>query len=137
MVGGFLTFAYPFVKRWVSIPQFILGAAFGWAVPMAFAAQTGTTPELAWLLFGTALTWAQDLRDTAAEFDLVVVGAGHAGCEAALTAARLEGSIGGGDGRLVRAPPRGAGRHGPGIAHPGIACLIHRGWPKCVAGAAG
>jgi 4-hydroxybenzoate polyprenyltransferase len=58
VVGGFLTFAYPFVKRWVSIPQFILGAAFGWAVPMAFAAQTGTTPELAWLLFGTALTWA-------------------------------------------------------------------------------
>ena len=58
VVGGFLTFAYPFVKRWVSIPQFILGAAFGWAVPMAFAAQTGTTPELAWLLFGTALTRA-------------------------------------------------------------------------------
>ena len=58
VVGGFLTFAYPFVKRWVSIPQFILGAAFGWAVPMAFAAQTGATPELAWLVFGTALIWA-------------------------------------------------------------------------------
>jgi len=36
----------------------VLGAAFGWAVPMAFAAQTGETPELAWLVFGTALVWA-------------------------------------------------------------------------------
>ena len=58
IVGGALTFAYPFVKRYVSIPQFVLGAAFGWAVPMAFAAQTGGTPELAWLVFGTALVWA-------------------------------------------------------------------------------
>jgi 4-hydroxybenzoate polyprenyltransferase len=58
IVGGALTFAYPFIKRYVSIPQFVLGAAFGWAVPMAFAAQTGSTPELAWLVFGTALVWA-------------------------------------------------------------------------------
>ena len=36
----------------------MLGAAFGWAVPMAFAAQTGGTPELAWLVFGVALVWA-------------------------------------------------------------------------------
>jgi len=42
----------------VSIPQFVLGAAFGWAVPMAFAAQTGQTPQLAWLVFATALIWA-------------------------------------------------------------------------------
>ena len=42
----------------MSIPQFVLGAAFGWAVPMAFAAQTGETPELAWLVFGIALIWA-------------------------------------------------------------------------------
>ena len=58
IVAATLTVAYPFVKRYVSIPQFILGAAFGWAVPMAFAAQTGSTPELAWLVFGTALIWA-------------------------------------------------------------------------------
>ncbi|MBT8094454.1 MAG: 4-hydroxybenzoate octaprenyltransferase [Gammaproteobacteria bacterium] len=58
IVGAALTVAYPFVKRYVSIPQFILGAAFGWAVPMAFAAQTGSTPELAWLVFGAALIWA-------------------------------------------------------------------------------
>ncbi len=58
IVAGGLTVLYPFVKRYVSVPQFILGAAFGWAVPMAFAAQTGETPELAWLVFGTAMIWA-------------------------------------------------------------------------------
>ncbi len=58
IVGAALTIGYPFVKRFVSIPQFILGAAFGWAVPMAFAAQTGELPQLAWLVFGTALIWA-------------------------------------------------------------------------------
>jgi len=57
-VAAGLTIAYPFCKRFVSIPQFILGAAFGWAVPMAFAAHTGDTPQLAWLVFGTALVWA-------------------------------------------------------------------------------
>ena len=58
VVAAGLTIAYPFFKRFVSIPQFILGAAFGWAVPMAFAAHTGTTPRLAWLVFGVALVWA-------------------------------------------------------------------------------
>ncbi len=58
VVAAGLTIAYPFIKRYVSIPQFVLGAAFGWAAPMAFAAQTGETPELAWLVFGTALIWA-------------------------------------------------------------------------------
>jgi 4-hydroxybenzoate polyprenyltransferase len=57
-VAAALTIAYPFFKRFVSIPQFILGAAFGWAAPMAFAAQTGATPQLAWLVFGAALVWA-------------------------------------------------------------------------------
>jgi 4-hydroxybenzoate polyprenyltransferase len=42
----------------VSIPQFVLGAAFGWAVPMAFAAQTGEASQLGWLVFGCALIWA-------------------------------------------------------------------------------
>jgi len=58
VIGAVLTIAYPFIKRYVSIPQFVLGAAFGWAAPMAFAAQTGGTPELAWLVFGTAVIWA-------------------------------------------------------------------------------
>jgi 4-hydroxybenzoate polyprenyltransferase len=58
IIAAGLTVAYPFIKRWVSIPQFVLGAAFGWAVPMAFAAQTGGTPQLAWLVFGVAVIWA-------------------------------------------------------------------------------
>lgn len=58
VVAAGLTIVYPFIKRYVSIPQFVLGAAFGWAVPMTFAAQTGETPQLAWLVFGVALTWA-------------------------------------------------------------------------------
>jgi 4-hydroxybenzoate polyprenyltransferase len=58
VIAAGLTIVYPFIKRFVSIPQFVLGAAFGWAVPMAFAAQTGQTAQLAWLVFGTALIWA-------------------------------------------------------------------------------
>jgi 4-hydroxybenzoate polyprenyltransferase len=58
VVAAGLTIAYPFFKRFVSIPQFILGAAFGWTAPMAFAAHTGGTPQLAWLLFGATLVWA-------------------------------------------------------------------------------
>ena len=58
VVGAGLTIVYPFIKRFISIPQFVLGAAFGWAVPMAFTAQTGETAQLAWLVFGTALIWA-------------------------------------------------------------------------------
>jgi len=58
IVAAALTVAYPFIKRFVSIPQLVLGAAFGWAAPMAFAAQTGKTPQLAWLVFAAALIWA-------------------------------------------------------------------------------
>lgn len=58
VIAAGLTVVYPFIKRFVSIPQFVLGAAFGWALPMAFAAQTGEAPQLAWLAFGAALVWA-------------------------------------------------------------------------------
>ena len=58
VIGAALTIVYPFIKRFVSVPQFVLGAAFGWAVPMAFAAQTGELPRLAWLIFATAIVWA-------------------------------------------------------------------------------
>ena len=57
-VAASLLIVYPFVKRFFSIPQFVLGAAFGWAVPMAFAAQTGELPQVAWIAFGAALVWA-------------------------------------------------------------------------------
>jgi len=57
-VGAALAASYPFMKRWTHLPQFYLGAAFGWGVPMAFAAQTGSVPADAWILFGATLCWA-------------------------------------------------------------------------------
>lgn len=48
---------YPFMKRVTHLPQFVLGAAFSWAIPMAFAAQTGDVPTVAWLLFLANLLW--------------------------------------------------------------------------------
>lgn len=57
-VGAALATSYPFMKRWTHLPQFYLGAAFGWGVPMAFAAQTGGVPADAWILFGATLCWA-------------------------------------------------------------------------------
>jgi 4-hydroxybenzoate polyprenyltransferase len=53
-----LTVLYPFSKRWLAAPQFILGAAFGWGIPMAFAAETETVPRLAWLLWLNVVVWA-------------------------------------------------------------------------------
>ncbi len=44
LIGGVLAVTYPFLKRFFSLPQVYLGAAFGWSVPMAFAAQTGSVP---------------------------------------------------------------------------------------------
>jgi len=56
--GAVLTVAYPFLKRFTHLPQIWLGASFGWSVPMAFAAQTGTVPQLAWLMFIAVVIWA-------------------------------------------------------------------------------
>ena len=58
VVGVVLAAVYPFMKRVTYLPQVFLGAAFGWAVPMAFAAQTGTVPQIAWLMFLATLLWA-------------------------------------------------------------------------------
>ena len=49
---------YPFTKRHTHLPQIFLGMAFGWAVPMVFAAQTNSVPPLAWLIFVAAVIWA-------------------------------------------------------------------------------
>ena len=57
-IGAALTVSYPFLKRFFPLPQFYLGLAFGWAVPMAYAAQSGTLPRVAWVLFMTAVLWA-------------------------------------------------------------------------------
>jgi 4-hydroxybenzoate polyprenyltransferase len=53
-----LAVIYPFMKRYTHVPQLFLGAAFGWAVPMAFIAIQGAVPPLAWLLFGATVVWA-------------------------------------------------------------------------------
>lgn len=53
-----LTIVYPFMKRFTHVPQLFLGAAFGWAIPMAFTAITSTVPVFAWVLFGATLIWA-------------------------------------------------------------------------------
>lgn len=57
-VAAALTILYPFMKRVIAAPQLILGAAFGWSIPMAFAAQTGEIPRLAWLLWLAVMVWA-------------------------------------------------------------------------------
>ena len=56
--GVVLAATYPFAKRYTYLPQLHLGAAFGWAVPMAFAAATGALPPMAWLIFCAAVIWA-------------------------------------------------------------------------------
>jgi 4-hydroxybenzoate polyprenyltransferase len=58
LVGAVLAASYPFMKRYTYLPQAYLGLAFGWAVPMAFAAQTGEVPVVAWLLLIVTVLWA-------------------------------------------------------------------------------
>ncbi len=57
-VAVVLAASYPFMKRYTHLPQVVLGAAFGWAVPMAFTAITESTPPVAWLIFIAAVVWA-------------------------------------------------------------------------------
>ena len=56
--GAFLAASYPFTKRLTHLPQAYLGIAFGWAVPMAFAAETGEIPSDAWVIFIATAIWA-------------------------------------------------------------------------------
>lgn len=53
----FLATLYPFSKRFTYMPQFFLGAAFAWAIPMAFAAELGAVPLIAWVLYITKIVW--------------------------------------------------------------------------------
>nr|WP_040670655.1 4-hydroxybenzoate octaprenyltransferase [Rhodanobacter fulvus] len=57
-VGAALAALYPFTKRYTYMPQVVLGAAFGWAIPMAFAATTGTVLPVGWLLFIGNILWS-------------------------------------------------------------------------------
>jgi 4-hydroxybenzoate polyprenyltransferase len=58
VVGLFLAASYPYLKRYTYLPQVYLGLAFGWGIPMAFAAVQGTVPLLAWVLYCANLLWA-------------------------------------------------------------------------------
>ena len=134
--GGLgLAVLYPFTKRFTYLPQLFLGAAFSWAIPMAFAAETESVPEIAWLLFTTNLLWtvAYDteyamcdreddlkvgIKSTAILFgdlDKVMVGAAGADPGGAVGARPAAG--------LHLALVSGPGRHGGGlcpsaVAHP-------------------
>jgi len=56
--GGLaLASLYPFMKRHTHLPQVVLGAAFSWAIPMAFAAQSNELPAVVWLLYMAKLSW--------------------------------------------------------------------------------
>jgi len=56
--GAFLAATYPFMKRYTQLPQAYLGIAFGWAVPMSFAAQTNTIPSVTWFMYLAVVLWA-------------------------------------------------------------------------------
>lgn len=58
VVGVLLAASYPYLKRYTYFPQVYLGMAFGWGIPMAFAALTGTVPKLAWVLYVANIFWA-------------------------------------------------------------------------------
>jgi 4-hydroxybenzoate polyprenyltransferase len=58
VVGAALAVTYPLFKRFFPLPQFYLGVAFSWGVPMAFNAQTGAIPRVAWIIFFAGIIWA-------------------------------------------------------------------------------
>ncbi len=57
-VGLALAWVYPFMKRYTHLPQVVLGAAFGWSIPMAYAAVSETLPLSCWLMFIANICWA-------------------------------------------------------------------------------
>ena len=57
-VGAALAASYPFFKRFTHFPQVVLGIAFGWGIPMAFSAETGGVPALAWWLLLINTVWS-------------------------------------------------------------------------------
>jgi 4-hydroxybenzoate polyprenyltransferase len=56
-VGVALAACYPFMKRYTHLPQLVLGAAFAWSIPMAFAAQTNQLPTELWALYSAVILW--------------------------------------------------------------------------------
>ena len=58
LVGLVLAMTYPYLKRHTYLPQVYLGLAFGWGIPMAFAAVQGEVPAIAWVLYVANIFWA-------------------------------------------------------------------------------
>ncbi|EHM51727.1 4-hydroxybenzoate octaprenyltransferase [Yokenella regensburgei] len=58
VAGLALAWVYPFMKRYTHLPQVVLGAAFGWSIPMAFAAVSEHLPLSCWLMFLANILWA-------------------------------------------------------------------------------
>ena len=58
IVGLFLAASYPYLKRYTYLPQVYLGLAFGWGIPMAFAAVQSEVPPVAWVLYCANILWA-------------------------------------------------------------------------------
>jgi len=57
-VGGLLlAFCYPFMKRHTHLPQVVLGAAFAWGIPMAYAAEAGELHQGMWLIYLSVVLW--------------------------------------------------------------------------------
>jgi 4-hydroxybenzoate polyprenyltransferase len=57
-VGIVLAASYPYLKRYTHFPQVYLGMAFGWGIPMAFAAIRGDVPSVAWGLYAANIVWS-------------------------------------------------------------------------------
>jgi 4-hydroxybenzoate polyprenyltransferase len=57
VVGLALAWVYPFMKRYTHLPQVVLGAAFGWAIPMAWSAVSESLPLVCWLVFLANICW--------------------------------------------------------------------------------
>jgi 4-hydroxybenzoate polyprenyltransferase len=57
LVAVVLAASYPFMKRFTHLPQFVLGMAFSWGIPMAFAASQNTLPTGLWLIYVGNLLW--------------------------------------------------------------------------------
>jgi len=57
VIGAVLALAYPFMKRFTHWPQIVLGLAFSWSIPMAFAASQSALPRELWWLFAANVLW--------------------------------------------------------------------------------
>jgi 4-hydroxybenzoate polyprenyltransferase len=57
-IGAVLASTYPFFKRFTHLPQVVLGIAFGWGIPMAFAAENSAVPLVAWWLLAVNTLWS-------------------------------------------------------------------------------